>query len=496
MLTISPTLTLTCCSQIFLLVIRAKNENIPELRVIKRRALKPVQKIITAKLKLLATPEQLHALRQTQLAYRDALNYVSRYAFEHGKISNEKQLHDGTYYEIRTRFKLPSEMTSNVIRQVGITYKGLWTKTRKNAEHRRNKITRKKFKGLDKPPEYISPTVIYNFGYDYGFKSEQRVSIRTLERRTIIPYQGYEKHIALVRQGATIKAARLWYDKSHKQLYLLVALELTIEEPIPDQQQTIVGVDVGQRYLATAATKTGEQCFFPGKAVRAKADHYARLQKQLQRKGTRSATRLLRSLNGRERRFKLNVNHVIAKTIVEQHPQAFIGLEDLTGIRERTKRRKRRYKGKKILPSTSKQRRANQYAAKWAFAELHDLIMYKALLAGSTAIKVDANYTSKACPICGYTDKKNRPNKGLLFICQNQECTYRLSSGRAYTLHADLVGARNIAMRAFCVRQDWMQTGQLSVAPGSKRGPDASDSELKAAKRSRLERYADLRWES
>lgn len=455
-----------------------------------------MQQIITAKLKLLATPEQLHALRQTQLAYRDALNYVSQYAFEHGKMSNEKRLHQGTYYEIRTRFKLPSEMTNNVIRQVGITYKGLWTKTRKNAEHRRNKITRKHFKGFDKPPKYISPTIIYNFGYDYGFKSEQRVSIRTVERRTIIPYLGYEKHIAHIRQGATIKAARLWYDKPHKQLYLLVALELNIVDPIPNLQQTIVGIDVGQRYLATAATMTGEQLFFPGKVVRAKADHYARLQKRLQRKGTRSATRLLRSLSGRERRFKLNVNHVIAKTIVEQYPQAFIGLEDLTDIRERMKRRKRRCKGKKILPLTPKQLRANRHAANWAFAELHNFIMYKARLAGSTAIKVDAHYTSKACPICGYKDEKNRPNKGLLFICQNKECTYRLSSDRAYTLHADLVGARNIAMRTFCVWQDWMQTGQLSVAPGSECGPDASDGELKAAKRSRLERYADLRWES
>ena len=40
-----------------------------------------MQQIITAKLKLLTTPEQGQRLRQTQLAYRDALNYVSRYAF-------------------------------------------------------------------------------------------------------------------------------------------------------------------------------------------------------------------------------------------------------------------------------------------------------------------------------------------------------------------------------------------------------------------------------
>jgi putative transposase len=241
---------------------------------------------------------------------------------------------------------------------------------------------------------------------------------------------------------------------------------------------------------------TEEQHFFPGKAVRAKADHYARLQKRLRRKGTRSATRRLRSLNGRGRRLRLDVNHVIAKTIVKQYPRAFIGLEDLTGIRERTKRRKRRRRGKKILPLTTKQRRANRHASKWAFAELHDMIMYQAALAGSIAVKVDADYTSKACPMCGSRDEKNRPEKGLLFICQNRVCTCRLRSGRAYTLHADLIGARNIAMRTLCVRQDWVQTGQLSVVPGAKCGPDASDRELKAAKRSRLERYAELRWES
>jgi hypothetical protein len=45
--------------------------------------------LITAKLKMQTTPEQFRALRQTQLAYRDALNYVSRYAFAHGKMSNQ-----------------------------------------------------------------------------------------------------------------------------------------------------------------------------------------------------------------------------------------------------------------------------------------------------------------------------------------------------------------------------------------------------------------------
>src|SRR5258708_3986665 len=52
---------------------------------------------LTAKLKLHTTPEQFRLLRQTQLAYRDALNYVSRYAFAHGKLSNKVALQESTY---------------------------------------------------------------------------------------------------------------------------------------------------------------------------------------------------------------------------------------------------------------------------------------------------------------------------------------------------------------------------------------------------------------
>ncbi|HEV2583139.1 MAG TPA: transposase, partial [Ktedonobacteraceae bacterium] len=130
--------------------------------------------------------------------------------------------------------------------------------------------------------------------------------------------------------------------------------------------------------------------------------------------------------------------------------------------------------------------RANRHASQWAFAELHGLIAYKAVLSGSSlAIKVDADYTSQACPRCGYTDRRNRPGNGLLFVCRNTQCPYHLRTGRPYRLHADLVGARNIAMRTLLTRQDWVGTGVLSVRP------DVSDRETKAA---RLARYAELRW--
>jgi len=412
-----------------------------------------MQQIITAKLKLSTTPEQFAALRQTQLAYRDALNAVSRSAFEQGKTSNVTRLHKGMYAELRTRYRLPSQLACSVERQVATTYKGLWTKLKKNAEHRRKQITRKRFKGLDQPPRYSSPTVQYTYERDYSFPRHQQVSIGTLNGRIILPYQGYDKHLALIQQGATIGDAKLWYDPSKKRFYLLVSLTITVPDPTPTQFPDVVGVDVGIRYLAVTSTTTGKAAFHSGKRVRHQANHYARLRKRLQHKGTRSAKRRIRRIAQRERRLKLQANHSIAKQIIKAHPHALIGLEQLTDIRERTKRRKRKRKknSKGFERVSPKARKANRVYAQWSFAELHALISYKAALSGSQAIKVDANDTSKMCPICGHTSKKNRPDKGLLFVCQNPTCQY--------TLHADLIGARNITLRTLLVRHDWIRTG-------------------------------------
>jgi putative transposase len=423
---------------------------------------------ITAKCKLHADPAQFQALRATQLAYRDALNYVSRYAFEHGKMSNKVRLQEGTYDEIRARYHIPAQMACSIPRQVGATYKTLWTKVKQNAAARKAGHTKKRYKGLDQPPKFISPTLTYQLGHDYGFKTEQRVSILTLQGRVLVPYTGLASHVALIHQGAHIGAAKLWYDKPRKQFYLLVSLELEVADPTSETHTTVAGVDVGIRNLAVTSTTRGDRSFHSGKQIVPKANHYARLRKRLQQKGTRSATRRLVVISGRERRLKQDANHVVSKRIVTRYPHSLIGLEQLKDIRERTKRKR----GKK---ASRKQRKANAAYSKWAFAELHSMIAYKALLHGSMAIKVDASCTSKSCPMCGHTCDANRPNKGLLFVCQNCQ----------YTLHADLVGARNVTMRTLLARQDWVRTGHLSIAP------DVSDEEAKAAQR---QRYAELRW--
>ena len=245
-----------------------------------------MQTTITAKLKLVTTPEQFRQLRLTQLTYRDALNQASQHAFAHGKTSNSRRLHHELYEETRARYNLPSQMACSVFRQVGATYKGLWTKWYKNVEARKAGWTKKRFKGLDQPPHYVSPTVTYVYGRDYPFKAAGRVSVLTLAGRLVLPYQGYARHLAWMEHGAEIGGAKLWYDRGKQRFYVLVSLGIETPDPTPAALSEVAGVDLGQRYLAALTTPENHTQFSSGKQVRAKADHYARLQQRLQRKGT------------------------------------------------------------------------------------------------------------------------------------------------------------------------------------------------------------------
>ena len=424
-----------------------------------------MKQAITAKLKLELSQSQKQLVRQTTLAYRDALNYASRVAFENNKMSSGVALQKKVYNQLRSVFGLPSQMSCNVPRQVGATYKSLWTKVKQNSETLRLGKTKKRYKGLDTAPKFISRTCTLNYKRDYSFL-KGKVSLITLFGRIKVNYSGYFKHLELIKSGVEIGAAKIWYDKPKKNYYLLVNLSLEVPEIKPEDLKQIKGVDVGQRFLAVATDTQNKTQFFSGKQVRHKASKYHKARKTLQQKGTRSAKRRLISLSGRERRFTADVNHLISKRIVSLN--ALIGLENLKHIRERITRRSSK-------KASLKQKKANRNQSKWAFAELHSYIDYKAILSGSLAVKVPAQLTSQCCPKCGHISQKNRPNKGLTFRCV--ACKHEL--------HSDLVGARNIALRTLLLRQDFESTGRISAVP------DVSHEETKAKY---LSRYLELRW--
>jgi len=400
---------------------------------------------LTAKLKLSLTPDEHAAVRAVSLAYRDALNHAAQVAFALGKTSNANTLHKACYYDLRQQYGLPAQLAASAIRSVGATYKTLWTKVKDHAVRRKNNPRIKRYRGLDHPPHFVSRTVTYQEGKDYGFKPGQRVSIQTLNGRIVVPYEGYQKHLDMIAAGAELGTAKLWYDPRHRTYYLLVSLTIARPEPKP---QRVVGLDVGMRQVATTCDTAGQVVFVNGGAIQQRCDHYARVRHGLQRKGTRSATRRLRALRRRENSFKRTTNHQIAARILKHHPQSLIGIEDLTHIRDRREQRHSPH-------SSAKQRRANRRRSSWSFAELQAIVTYKAHLEGSEVVTVDPSYTSQHCPRCGHTDNANRPRGRVVFQCVN--C--------GYCAHSDYVAARNLMLRTLLFRQARSGTGCLSATP-------------------------------
>lgn len=427
---------------------------------------------LTAKLKLKCSSEQKVALDAFSLNFRDALNHTAKVAYAMGKSSSANTIHKEVYHHLREHYGLKAQSACTVPRKVAATFKQLWTTFgdhQKRQEHRiASGLKPRKFRGFDAPPRFVSRTLTLFYNKDYSFKKNQQVSVDTLDKRIVIPYEGYQKHLEYIHNGAEMGAANLWYDKRKKQYYLLVTLTVTLPETNPANLKKVVGVDVGQRYHAVATDTRNHSNFFSGQEARQRKDLFARLRKKLQQKGTRSATRRLIQVSGRERRFIADRNSKLASAILKRFPNSLIGIEDLKDIRTRTEKSR----GAK---SSVKFRKAMRRRSQWSFAEFQMLLAHKALLLGSMVIKVDANYTSQMCTCCGHTSKGNRPGAGLMFRCEN--C--------GYEVHSDLLGARNIAMRTLVSRQDWEATGHLSTVP------DVSCVESKAE---RLKRYSELRW--
>jgi IS605 OrfB family transposase len=123
----------------------------------------------------------------------------------------------------------------------------------------------------------------------------------------------------------------------------------------------------------------------------------------------------LKALSGKEKRFCRDVNHVIAKALVNEPGVKVYVLEDLSGIRKKRK-------GKFL----------NKLIGNWPFYQLEQFLTYKAEASGIEVAFTDARYTSQKCSRCSYINRKNR--YGSSFRC--------LRCG--YEDHADLNAAKNI----------------------------------------------------
>ncbi len=246
-----------------------------------------------------------------------------------------------------------------------------------------------------------------------SWKGVDRVSILTLAGRQIIPVVMDSYH------RARMDRIRGQADLIVRDGQFFLAVVVDVPEPPPLHPDDWLGVDLGIVNLAAASDGTT----YSGNPVNGLRKCHAKLRQRLQKKGTKSAKRLLKKRRRKEHRVATDVNHRIAKQLVAKAPgtRRGIALENLQGIRDRI--------------TVRRAQRRHQHS--WAFDQLRALIVYKAKLAGVPVASVDPRNTSRTCPQCALIDKRNRPNQAS-FRC----------IGCGFAGPADTLAAGNIARRA------------------------------------------------
>ena len=352
---------------------------------------------LTAKVKLQPTPEQYKALLDTLETANRACNEISNVAWQNRKF-NQFGLHKLVYYDIRERFNLSAQVVVRCISKVADAYKV-------------DKNTKRTFKPRG--------AIAYDARILRWYVDKQEVSIWTTDGRQRISFVCGPRQLELLQHQRGESDLAL----INGEFYLFATCD--IEEPDPQDMQEFLGVDLG--IVNIAADSDGQT--FAGGHVNGLRNRHAKLRARLQSKGTKSAKHLLKKRSRKESRFAKDVNHCIAKSLVEKAKGTGrgIALEDLTGIRERTTVRK-------------SQRRQHH---SWAFYDLRQKIEYKAKLVGVPVVLVNPRNTSRMCPICGCIDKRNRPNQET-FSC--------VSCG--FSGLADHIAAGNIARRAVVNQPD------------------------------------------
>lgn len=383
-----------------------------------------LQESRTVSLKLIEPPDK--EFWDTISAYTQALNFVSEYVFENGK-TNPMALQTILYNDIRERYGLKSQMAVNVFRQVSSAYRSA----------KKNKYKRRE------PIKFNKNSVLLNFPRDFKVVDSDTLSIGVLKGRKEVKFVCGPHQRSYIENGWEIKSSRLIKRKGDYYLNVSLAKDFVVAEI--EDRITIVGVDLGINNIAVGVAES-KTFFAKGGEIKNKKRQYERVRGSLQSKGTRSSKRVLQRVSGRERRFMTDVNHCVAKDLVQWvagFEKPIIALEDLKGIKRRVGIRKNRKSNKGSRRAINKR----------SYYQLRMFIEYKAHELGIPVVYVDPAYTSQHCPRCGHTEEGNRVGKNFTCLA----CKYQNN--------ADVVGAMNIRTKTTSLRYILEEAGRLSIDP-------------------------------
>jgi IS605 OrfB family transposase len=367
----------------------------------------------TIALTLKPTADERVALERLQRQWGAACNYISQVAWERRDLKfNKVRLQRLLYQEVRERFGLLAQHVIRAIAVVADSYKA-------------DKTHQHTFR--DDAAVVLDTPRLYRIAHN-------RASIATLDGRLNVQLGigGHQRQ--QIASATKLAEADLIRDEKGRWRLLVSAHYADLPAPVPAD---VLGVDLGIRTIA----RDSDNNSYTGDKVLGLRARYAHMRTKLQKKGTASARKLRRKRAKREHRFQRDVNHCIAKDIVQRATQSgrAVALEDLTHLRERVRLKK-------------SQRRVH---SSWAYADLRAKIVYKAAMAGVVVVFVDPHYTSQTCSRCGHCERANRQSQ-VSFLCRR--C--------GFAAHADWNAALNIRVqgRAAVNLPDIPRSGVLSGA--------------------------------
>lgn len=395
-----------------------------------------MEEVKVAKVQILPTDEQEQQLISTMQEYTRICNVISQWSFDNGFEISHHVVQRRIYHDLRESSQLSSRMVQDAIRTVCARYKTIQTQLSKKpiqykdstGLHDYKENNRKVYKTLEwlwKPIEFKTLQYDLLHGTSYSFvNSGQQVSIATTTGRIRMSYRYQPYFGQYLNNGWKLGTAKL--IRKNNKWFLHIPCSREISEYEQSLDSTVVGIDRGERFLATVYD--GENTWFwSGKDVIHRRDRYVKTRKNLQAHNTRNSRRRLRKIGHRENSWMSNLNHTATKALCETYgPNTVFVLEDLEGVSldERNLRCSKRNR---------RQKRS------WAFYQFEQFLTYKATAMQSKVLIINPRYTSQRCPKCHVISKEQRDHSKHEYRCT---CGFRTNDDRTAAINIRELGVR------------------------------------------------------
>jgi len=336
---------------------------------------------ITVKAKILPDKQQMSLINAATHEYIQLINQI---ASEYIQVAADLK-----YTSKNVAAELPSALKNQAIRDAKSVF-------RKYCKTKKQSILKK-------------PVAIWN-NQNYNLKNNFisfPVLIGGKSKRMKIPIilTDYQKQLLNNKLGS------LRINQKSGKYIAQIAVQAPEATAIGDQ---VMGVDLGLKIPAVAATQDGKIKFFGnGRQNKFHKRKHRSVRKKL---GKLKKLKAIRKRHDKEQRWMKDQDHKVSRQIInfaKENNIKIIRLEKLSGIRQTAR--------------TSRKNEKNLHS--WSFYRLAQYVEYKAILAGIKIEYVNPKYTSQICPVCGV---KNHAN----------DRKYKCSCG--FKTHRDILGAKNI----------------------------------------------------